>query len=128
MRRINLVTGTAAVALMLNLGGPVAARVETLKGTLIDKACYERDPRNAGQKHVDRPIDECAKACAKYGLPVAVLTPDGKVYQVTGELAAKRNAQLVPHMTHTVEITGDVTTDDDGGLRIAGTSVKMVGK
>ena len=34
---------------------------------------------------------------------------DGKVYQITGELAANMNEKIVPHVAHTVEITGDVT-------------------
>jgi hypothetical protein len=30
------------------------------------------------------------------GRPVALLTSDGKVYSVTGDLAADKNAKLVP--------------------------------
>jgi len=43
---------------------------------------------------------DCAIACAKMGRPVALLTSDGKVYSVTGDLAADKNAKLVPHMSH----------------------------
>ena len=48
------------------------------------------------------------------GSPVAFLTTDGKVYTVTGTYAAHNNQKLVPHMAHTVELTGDVVTDKDG--------------
>lgn len=119
----------ATVGFMLGIGGgPALAKVETVQGTLVDKACYERNPKNIGQKHVDRPIDECAKACAKYGLPLAVRTADGKLYQIVGSLTEKRNAQIAPLVTLMVEATGEVTTDEDGGLRIAATSVKALGK
>ena len=40
---------------------------------------------------------------------MALLTSDGKVYQMTGGLAADKNAKLIPHIGHTVEVTGDVT-------------------
>jgi len=64
-------------------------------------------------------------SCAKEGKPVALLTSDGKVYQVTGGLAANKNAKLSAHMLHTVEITGDVT-EKDGTRSIASDSLKMV--
>ena len=120
--------GTTTAAFILALGAPAFAKVETVKGQLVDKACYERNNKNNGQKHVDRPIDECATACAKYPLPLAVLTADGKVYQIVGELAKTKNAKLVPHLTHIIEVTGDVTTDEEGTMKIAGTDLKMVSK
>lgn len=126
MRRV--FTGTITAAFILALGAPAVAKVETVKGQLIDKACYERNPKNNGQTHVDRPIDECATACAKYPLPLAVLTASGQVYQIVGELAKNKNAKLVPHLTHIIEVTGDVTTDEEGTMKIAGTDVKMASK
>src|SRR5207244_12310609 len=55
---------------------------------------------------------DCAAACAKMGRPMALLTDDGKVYELTGGLAAEKNAKIIPHITHTVEVTGDVTEKD----------------
>ena len=126
MRRV--FTPTITAAFILALGASAVAKVETVKGQLIDKACYERNPKNNGQTHVDRPIDECATACAKYPLPLAVLTASGQVYQIVGELAKSKNAKLVPHLTHIIEVTGDVTTDEEGTMKIAGTDLKMAGK
>ena len=40
-------------------------------------------------------------------------------------LTANNNAKLVPHMNHTVEITGDVT-EKDGKVQIAANDLKMV--
>ena len=61
------------------------------------------------------------------GRPVALLSSDGKVYTVTGDLAANNNAKLVPHMSHKVELTGDVT-ETGGTMTIAATSLKMISK
>jgi hypothetical protein len=58
---------------------------------------------------------------------MALVTADGKVYQITGDLAANMNAKIVPHVLHTVEISGDVTTKD-GKQTINGTSLKMISK
>jgi hypothetical protein len=48
---------------------------------------------------------------------LALLTSDGKVYQIAGDLA-DNNAKLIPHLTHTtVVITGDTkggTTETNG--------------
>ena len=123
-----LYAGITASLLMLPLGAPASAAVETVTGQLVDKACYQRNPKNTGERHVRKPIDECASTCARLGLPVAVLTADGKLYQVTGELAKNRNARLISHVTRMVTVTGDVTTDEEGGLLIAATDIKASGK
>jgi len=125
-----LLFAVTAVGLAAVLSAPVFAKVEAVKGQLIDQACYKMDKANVGEKHQMKsgPMDDCATECAKEGRPVALLTADGKVYQVTGDLAGNKNAKLVPHMTHTVEITGDVTTEADGTMKIAGTSLKMISK
>ena len=47
------------------------------------------------------------------------------MYTVTGDLAADKNAKLVSHMSHKVELTGDVT-EKDGQLMIAASNLKMI--
>jgi hypothetical protein len=59
------------------------------------------------------------------GQRVGRLTAGGKVYQVTGGLAAANNAKLVPHMSHTVTVTGDVS-ERDGLVMIAASDLKMI--
>jgi hypothetical protein len=54
-------------------------------------------------------------------------TSDGKVYTVTGDLAANNNAKLVPHLSHKVELTGDVT-EKGSTMTIAATNLKMISK
>jgi hypothetical protein len=118
MRRIfAAVTAMAFVAL---IAAPVFAADTTIKGELVDQACYLKDKaKNSGASH-----QECAVTCAKRGQAVALATADGKLYEVTGDLAADKNAKLVPHMSHTVELTGEVT-EKDGKMSIAAKSLKM---
>jgi hypothetical protein len=119
-----MAAGLTAALLVVSLAAPVLAKTETVKGELVDQACYVKDKKNVGVAH-----KECADTCAKKGQPVAIVTSEGKVYQVTGALAADNNAKLVPHMTHTVEITGDVT-EKDGKVTIAADAgaLKMVSR
>jgi predicted lipoprotein with Yx(FWY)xxD motif len=111
-----------AAAFVVVLGAPAFAKVETIKGELVDQTCYTKDHKNVGASH-----KECADTCAKKGQPVALVTDAGKVYTVTGDLAANSNAKLVAHMSHTVELTGDVT-EKDGKMMIAASDLKMAKK
>jgi len=106
MRRF--LAGAAAVAFVASFSVSLFAKTETIKGQLVDQECYLME------KKVETD-STCAVQCAKSGKPVALLTSDGKVYEVTGGLAANKNAKLTDHMLHTVEITGDVT--EKGGKR-----------
>ena len=114
--------GMIVAAFMVALAAPAFAKTETVKGEVVDQTCYMKDKAKVGASHKD-----CADSCAKKGAPLAILTTDGKVYQITGGLAADNNAKLVPHVTHTVEITGDVT-EKDGKMSIAADSLKMISR
>ena len=85
----------------------------------------------ANNKGVDHkmPADtkDCAITCAKQGLRMALLTADGKVYAIYGGLAANKNAKLIAHVGHTVEVTGD-TMDMSGSLMVTAADLKMVSK
>lgn len=108
------------------LAAPAFAKTETIKGRLVDLFCYNKDKANTANAHKGEDAT-CAEDCAKEGQPVGLLTDDGRVYQVTGALAAKKNAQLVPHMSHIMELTGD-TSEKGGTRRIAATRLRMIGK
>ena len=81
--------------------------------------------------HLSRLVEEVAVGeeivIAKAGRPMAVLTDDGKVYELAGGLAADKNAKIVPHVGHTVEVTGDVM-DHDGKMMITADTLKMISK
>jgi hypothetical protein len=95
---------------------------ETVTGQLIDLACFSQDKDNTGNHHKHQGLN-CARACAMEGFAVGILTPDGRVYEVTGELTADSNAKLVPHMAQTVTLTGEVG-EKDGKMTIAANDLK----
>jgi hypothetical protein len=114
------IAGLAATVFVAASAGTLLAKTATVKGQLIDQECYLME------KKVDTD-SACAIECAKAGKPVALLTADGKVYEITGSLAANKNAKLAAHMLHTVEITGEIT-EANGKSSIAADSLKMVSK
>jgi hypothetical protein len=124
-----MVKGVGAVvigAFILGSVAPMRAATETVTGKVIDLVCYTRNKANTGDDH-DR-ARACALACVKWeGQPVGLLTADGRVYQVTGGLAAHNNAGIVQHLAHTVTVTGDVS-QKDGMTMIAANDLKMVSK
>jgi hypothetical protein len=116
----------AAVTVLVCLAVPTSAKTMTVKGQVVDEGCSLREMGQKGGDHAKaEEMAQCAVDCAKRGEPVALLTADGKVYRIAGGLAANNNAKLIPHMNHTVEITGDVT-EKDGKVLIAANELKMV--
>jgi hypothetical protein len=126
----NMFAGLMVAAFVVALSAPAFAKTETVKGQIVDVSCYNMDKaNNVGKDHKMPKGDtaDCATGCAKAGRPMAILTSDGKVYELTGGLAAEKNAKIVPHVAHTVEVTGDVT-EKDGKMLIAADSLKMISK
>jgi hypothetical protein len=115
-----------ATTVVVAFSAPASAKTMTVKGQVVDEGCSLKEMGQKGGDHEKaEEMAQCAIDCAKRGEPVALLTADGKVYRITGGLAANNNAKLVPHMNHTVEITGDVT-EKDGKVQIAANDLKMV--
>jgi hypothetical protein len=119
----------SAAAFVVALASPALAKTETVKGQIVDVGCYKMDKSNTGVDHKMPKGDtkDCAVGCAKAGQPMGVLTSDGKVYEIAGGLAADKNAKIVPHVGHTVEITGDVM-DHGGKMMISADSLTMISK
>ncbi|PYU24636.1 MAG: hypothetical protein DMG30_08020 [Acidobacteria bacterium] len=118
----------AVAGLVFALGASAFAATQTITGQLIDQTCYKANKANTGVDHkMPEDTPGCATTCAKMGQPVALLTADGKVYTVTGDLAANNNAKLIPHMSHKVELTGDVT-EKGSTMTIAASSLKMISR
>ena len=101
---------------------PVLGAEMTVTGELVDHACFVRSgpEGGAGESH-----EACAVACAQTGQPVALVTENGDVYLLAGQVTVDTNADLVPHMSHTVEVTGEVT-DSDGVKTITTDAVKPI--
>ena len=127
MRKI--LAGVAAAAFLVVLVAPVFAATETVTGRIVDESCYMKDKvNNTGIDHkMPADVAGCATACAKKGRPMALLTTDGKVYTLAGDLAAEMNAKIVPHISHVVTVTGDVATKD-GKMTITADALKMVSR
>ena len=121
--------GLAALGVLVVLVAPLMAATETVTGRIVDESCYLKDKvNNTGLNHkMPADVADCALACAKKGRPLALLTTDGKVYTLTGGLAAENNAKLVAHVNHVVSVTGDVATKD-GKTTITSDALKMVAK
>jgi len=121
--------GLTAAAFVIALGAHALAKTDTVTGQIVDEGCYKMDKSNTGVDHKMPKGDtkDCAIGCAKAGRPMAILTADGKVYELAGGLAADKNAKIVPHVGHTVEVTGDVM-DHDGKMMIMADSLKMISK
>lgn len=95
----------------------------TIKGELVDQACYtSKGPQaGAGAGHA-----ACAQACAKKGQQVALVAGPKDIYLLSGAITAESNKALVPHMSHMVELTGAVT--EKGGVKtisVAANGLKM---
>jgi hypothetical protein len=119
---VRIASGLTAAALVVAVAAPALARTETVTGELVEQACYLKDKKNVGGSHKD-----CGETCARRGQPLAVVTAGGKIYQITGPLAADNNTKLIPHLAHTIEITGDVSEKDGRMMIAAGAgSLKMV--
>jgi hypothetical protein len=121
--------GLIVAAFVFALGSPAFAKTETVKGQIVDQACYTMDKSNTGVDHKMPKGDtkDCALGCAKAGRPMALLTSDGKLYELGGGLAADKNAKIIPHISHTVEVTGEVT-EKDGKMVIAADALKMISR
>lgn len=95
---------------------------DAVTGRLVDLACYSQDKDNAGNHHVNKGF-VCAQACAREGFEVGLLTSDGKVYHVRGELTAESNAKLAPYMGQPVTIMGKVS-EKEGQMVIESSSLR----
>ena len=113
------------VACVISLGATACSKDQAVRGQLVDKVCYLGDPKaNRGDNHPGMASD-CATTCAQKGSPVALVTDEGKLYEIAGPLAADRNAKLVPHIARTVEIRGEVT-EEYGEFTIVAAELKRL--
>ena len=122
-------TKTMAVAVaLLGFSVSVFAAPTKVTGVLVDQGCYTKDHGNIGPAHKGM-SDTCAQDCAKKGNQVVLVTDKGEVYEVMamGDLVGEKNAKLVPHMSHTVTLTGEVM-DTNGKKMIHATALTMVKK
>jgi hypothetical protein len=80
----------------------------TITGTVVDTGCYMSHDA-IGEKHI-----ECATACAKAGVPLAIVDAAGKIYVPIAADHKSQNAKLMPFIEKKVKVTG--TAMERGGL------------
>ncbi len=80
-KRITILT--LALVMALGVGMALAGgQGKAIEGTLVDTKCFLDNAKNVGNDHItpNGTIPKCGTLCAKMGIPVALLTSDGKVY------------------------------------------------
>jgi len=124
IRKLLLFSVAALAMLALAAGAQVQTKKPapppaTVTGELVDTGCYlERGAR--GEKHVD-----CATKCISGGMPMAVLTADGKLYLVTMNHDNPDPYNKLKEMAgKTVSVTG-VVSSRSGMQGIDVTDVKL---
>ena len=86
------------------LAAEETAKTTTVKGYVLDSAC-------AFTKGLKKPISaECAKACAKAGSPLVILSSAGTIYWPIADTtpSSSQNGKLVPYAGQTVSVSGKV--------------------
>ena len=106
----------------------IAGKTITVAGTLVDTQCYSKNAAFAGQDHGS--MKGCATACAKMGIPVALLS-GSEMFIITAPAPV-----LAEHMLKEARLTGtEVQTGiispsqleikTDGGWKVVSTSAMM---
>jgi hypothetical protein len=75
----------------------------TIQGEVVDVFCYVGHGAK-GSGHAN-----CAKKCIEAGLPVGILTDDGKLYLAAGD-HTPMNKELAKHAAQQVKATGKVAS------------------
>jgi hypothetical protein len=107
-------------AFVAALVSPAWTASKTVTGEVVHQGCYVKRgaEKGSGPAHAD-----CALACAKKGLPLAIVAGDG-LYVITGDYTKDNNAKLLDFVAKKVEATGEVT-EKDGQKSIAVTAIKL---
>lgn len=88
-----------------------ATQPRTVTGQVVCLVCYHRNHANTGADHDSGRM--CAHACIKWeGNPAGIVASDGTVYQLAGGVVADNNAKVLPHIAHSVSVTGEVYEKD----------------
>jgi hypothetical protein len=72
----------------------------TLIGTVVDTGCYVSHD-SKGPEHAT-----CAAACAKNGVPLAILDASGKLFFPVAAEHKNQNEKLMPFIEKKVKVTG----------------------
>ncbi len=97
---VEFMTGSGAA------GGRAAT--QTITGRVVAISYYGQNKSRPGGGLDQRLTD--ARASVKWeGMPAAIVTADGKAYQVVGGLAANNNAKIAEFLGQRVTVTGEIS-------------------
>ena len=88
----------------------------TMVGTVVDTGCYVSHD-SKGDSHT-----KCAEACAKSGVPLAIVDEHGMLFMPIAVDHKNQNARLMPFIEKKVKVTGAVL--EKGGLK--GIAIKTI--
>jgi len=89
----------------------------TVTGLVVDTGCYMAH-NSTGPKH-----ETCATACAKKGVPLAILDQaSGKLYMAVASDHKNQNDKLMPFVEKKVKVSGILL--ENGGIK--GLAIKTV--
>ncbi|HLB35970.1 MAG TPA: hypothetical protein VJL31_05325 [Gemmatimonadales bacterium] len=116
------------VGTLLVIAAPSAARAQapqaaapqevSITGTVVDVTC-KFSKGVSGDAH-----RSCGEVCANAGLPLAILSDDGKLYVPLGKGPGQAPTDLKAHVDHKVTVKGRVLTSS-GANGIVISSVSM---
>jgi len=116
MKRILLLVAAGSLLAIASLtfadskGMAGKAAPKTLKGELVDTGCYLGHEAK-GEKHIS-----CATKCIANGMPMGLLTADGKLFLITMDHENADPYNALKNMAgKQVEVTGVVS--ERGGMR-----------
>ena len=91
-------------------------KLVSMTGTVVDTGCYVSHD-SKGEGHV-----KCAEACAKNGVPLAIVDEHGTLFMPIAVEHKDQNAKLMPFIEKRVKVTGTIL--EKGGLK--GIAIKTV--
>ena len=91
-------------------------KLVSITGTVVDTGCYVSHD-SKGEAHV-----KCAEACAKNGVPLAILDEHGMLFMPIAVEHKDQNTKLMPFIEKRVKVTGTIL--EKGGLK--GIAIKTV--
>lgn len=107
----------ASLALAQHEHGAAAGKDMTMTGLVVDTGCYMAH-NSKGEKH-----EGCAMACAKSGVPLAILDEaSGTIYIPVASDHKNQNEKLMLFIERKVKVTG--TLIEKGGVK--GFAIKTV--
>jgi hypothetical protein len=111
-----LIVAFVAIAMLALAHDAPKGKAASITGTVVDTGCYVSHD-SKGDAHV-----KCAEACAKNGVPLAILDEHGTLFMPIAVEHKDQNANLMPFIEKRVKVTGTIL--EKGGLK--GIAIKTV--